>query len=236
MTAEIIMQPTDLAGISKDMESWTPQQILLWAADTYGSRVAMATAFGAEGCALIAMLAGMENSVYLFNLETGYQFPETIALRERLMAKYGVTVHLIRSEESVPDMERRFGGPIYGTDPDVCCKIRKVIPLKKVITGYDAWISAIRRDQTSVRSDSPIVGFDTKFNLVKINPLANWTKRDVWDYVVKNEVPYNPLYDQGYASIGCFPCTRAICGGEDERAGRWSGFAKTECGLHIQNS
>jgi phosphoadenosine phosphosulfate reductase len=232
MTTITDIAPDELSEISLEMERWTPEQILGWAADRHGSGLAMATAFGAEGCALIAMLSKIPNAAYLFNLETGYQFKETLELRDRLMEKYGLVIHFVRSEETVSHMEERFGGPIYSSDPDKCCHIRKVVPLKEAISGYSAWISAIRRDQSSVRSTAPIVGWDKKFNLVKVNPLANWTKRDVWDYIINNEVPYNPLYDQGFASIGCWPCTRAISTGEDERAGRWSGMAKTECGLH----
>jgi phosphoadenosine phosphosulfate reductase len=217
---------SELAELNRKMESWTPQEIVSWAADKYGEKVAMATAFGAEGCALIAMLAEIPNSVYIFNLETGYQFPETLTLRDKLTEKYGLTVHLVQSEESVEVMEQRLNGPIYGTDPDQCCNNRKIIPLRKVIVGYDAWISAIRRDQAPTRANAPIIGWDSKFNLIKVNPLANWTKKDVWNYVINNDVPYNPLYDQGYSSIGCYPCTRSISAGEDERAGRWSGFAK----------
>ncbi len=225
-----------LTSLSKEMESWSPEQILAWAANNYGEKVAMATAFGAEGCALIAMLSNIPNSIYLFNLETGYQFDETLALRKQLMERYDVDIHLVQSEQSVVEMEQSNGGPIYGTDPDKCCNIRKIIPLRQAIQGYDAWISAIRRDQSSVRAEAPIIGWDKKFNLMKVNPLANWSKKDVWSYIINNDVPYNPLYDQGYASIGCYPCTRAIGEGEDERAGRWSGFLKKECGLHVQNS
>ena len=129
-------------------------------------------------------------------------------------------------------MERRFGGPIYGVKPDECCRIRKIEPLKKAIAGYDAWISAIRRDQTPNRSSAGIVEWDSKFSLVKVNPLANWTKGDVWRYITENDVPYNPLHDQGYTSIGCWPCTRPTTAGQDERSGRWAGFAKLECGIH----
>jgi phosphoadenosine phosphosulfate reductase len=225
-----------LDSVSREMETWTPAEILSWSAKAFGTKIAMATAFGAEGGALIAMLANIPNSVYLFNLETGYQFPQTLELRQKLIDRYGLFVHLVKSDESVEAMENRFGGPIYGTNPDRCCSIRKIVPLRKAIEGYEAWISAIRRDQSSVRADAPIIAWDKKFNLVKINPLANWTKKDVWNYIVKNDVPYNPLYDQGYSSIGCEPCTRAVLEGEGERAGRWSGFAKIECGLHVQNS
>jgi phosphoadenosine phosphosulfate reductase len=215
------------------METKSPQEILRWAWDTYGSKLAMATAFGAEGCAIIAMLSEITKDIYLFNLDTGYQFPETLETRQRLIDKYGIPVHLVSSEQSVADMEKEHHGPIYGTNPDLCCHIRKVVPLEKAIKGYDAWISAIRRDQTPQRAKAAIVGWDKKFNLVKINPLANWTKKDLWDYIIKNDVPYNPLHDQGYPSIGCWPCTRAIGAGEDDRSGRWAGQAKKECGLHV---
>jgi phosphoadenosine phosphosulfate reductase len=225
----------ELQQISSDMEEWSPQKILAWCAETYGGKIAMATAFGAEGCALIAMLAQIPNSVYVFNLETGYQFPETLELREKLLEKYGIMVHLVKSDESVEAMEKRFGGPIYDTDPDQCCNIRKIVPLRKVIAGYDAWISAIRRDQSAVRAEASILAWDRKFNLVKVNPLANWSKKDVWNYIVKNDVPYNPLHDRGFSSIGCWPCTRAVNAGEDERAGRWAHSAKIECGLHVQD-
>jgi phosphoadenosine phosphosulfate reductase len=225
----------DLPELSARMEDWSPQEILAWAAEAYGDKLAMATAFGAEGCALISMLAGISNEVFLFNLDTGYQFPETLELRERLMDKYGVNVRLVRAEESVSEMEARFGGPIYSKDPDLCCHIRKVEPLPKVVKGYHAWISSIRRDQSPMRANAPIIGWDRKFQLVKVNPLANWTKKDVWNYILKNYVPYNPLHDQGYPSIGCWPCTRAVGAGDDERAGRWAGFAKVECGLHVVN-
>jgi len=231
--ASELFKDEELTNINQDMESWSPAKIVSWAVDNFGSKLAMATAFGVEGCALIAMLAEIPNSVYLFNLETGYQFEETLQLRQQLIDKYGLFVHLVRSDESIEDMERRLNGPIYGSDPDRCCNIRKIIPLRSVIKNYDAWISAIRREQSPIRASAPIVGWDTKFDMVKVNPLANWTKKDVWDYIVKNDVPYNPLYDQGYASIGCYPCTRPIGAGEHERAGRWAGFAKTECGLHI---
>ena len=224
----------DFAEISKEMEGKSPEEILKWAVDTYGENLTMATAFGAEGCVLLAMLAQVdpERKVRVFNLETGYQFQETLELRERIKEQYGIEVEYVRAEQSVEEMEKSFGGPIYGTRPDECCRIRKVVPLKKAVEGYKAWFSAIRRDQTPDRAQSGIVEWDKKFNLVKISPLANWTKRDIWAYIRINEVPYNPLHDKGYPSIGCFPCTQPVAEGEDERAGRWSHSAKLECGLH----
>lgn len=227
----------DLKAISDSLETREPEEILRWAIENYSPRLTMATAFGAEGCVLIAMLAQIApngRNVRVFNLETGYQFPETLELRERLGEKYGIPIEYERAEESVAAMEQRFGGPIYGTQPDECCHIRKIVPLRRAIAGYDAWISAIRRDQTAHRANAGIVEWDTKFNLVKINPLANWTKRDVWTYIHVNDVPYNPLHDQGYPSIGCWPCTKNVEMGQDDRAGRWSNFAKLECGLHTK--
>lgn len=225
----------ELQALNRDMETKDPQEILEWAVRTFYPGLTMATAFGAEGCAMLAMLSEIEPSgrnVRVFNLDTGYQFPETLALRERIREKYGIAVEYIRARESVAAMEKRLGGPIYGSNPDECCRIRKVEPLKNAVAGYTAWISAIRRDQTPDRARSAIVEWDKKFSLVKISPLANWTKGDVWAYITINEVPYNPLHDKGFPSVGCWPCTRAVKQGEDERAGRWSNFAKLECGLH----
>ncbi len=232
----MILDKADLPAISLGLESKTPQQILRWAWDTYGSGLTMATAFGAEGCVIIAMLSEITKDIHLFNLDTGYQFPETLETRQRLIDKYGIPIHLVQSEQSVADMEQAQGGPIYGTNPDLCCHIRKVVPLENALVGYEAWISAIRRDQAPTRRHAAIVGWDQKFGLAKVNPLANWSKRDVWDYILKNDVPYNPLHDQGYPSIGCVHCTQAVGAGDDDRAGRWAGQAKKECGLHVLNS
>lgn len=227
----------ELAAVSVSLETRTPQEILAWSADTYRPRLALATAFGAEGCVLIAMLAeiGAADAVHLFNLDTGYQFTETLETRERLQDKYGVFVHLVPPKEAVHAAEAESPDPLYVRDLDRCCFLRKVVPLREYMAAGDfaAWISAIRRDQTPDRAGQPLVGWDAKFGLAKINPLANWSKRDVWEYITKNDVPYNPLMDQGFPSIGCWPCTRAVGAGEDERAGRWAGRAKTECGLHI---
>lgn len=219
--------------MNAQMENLSPEEILQHALARY-PRLTMATAFGAEGCVILAMLAEIPGGrdVRVFNLETGYQFPETLEMRERISARYGITVELVRPAETVTEMEARFGGPLYRTRPDECCRIRKIEPLKQAVAGYDAWISAIRRDQTQDRAQANIIEWDSKFHLVKINPLANWTSRDVWTYITVNEVPYNPLHDRGYPSIGCSPCTHPVAAGADDRAGRWVSFAKLECGLH----
>jgi phosphoadenosine phosphosulfate reductase len=209
-----------------------PQRILRWAVE-FHPRLTMATAFGAEGCCLIHMLAEIKPGVRTFNLETGYQFPETLELRERLKERYGIEVELVRPELTVAAYEAKHGGPLYLRRPDQCCHDRKVAPLRRALAGYDAWVSAIRRDQTADRARAAVVQWDAKFGLVKVNPLLRWTRRDVWDFIAAHDVPYNPLHDRGYPSIGCWPCTGAVAEGAGERAGRWAGTGKTECGLHV---
>jgi phosphoadenosine phosphosulfate reductase len=213
-----------------------PREIIEWAVDRYYPRLTMATAFGAEGCILLHLLAEVEPRVRVFNLDTGYQFKETLELRDRMAERYGIEIELIRPETTVPQYEAQHGGPLYVANPDQCCYDRKIVPLRRALVGYDAWITAIRAEQSPHRAASPVVGPDPKFGLAKINPLLSWTRRDVWAFIVTHRVPYNPLFDQGYASIGCWPCTRAVHAGADERAGRWAGQAKTECGLHSLDS
>jgi phosphoadenosine phosphosulfate reductase len=224
-----------LAEISATLEGASAQIILRWTVEKYFPKLTMATAFGAEGCCIIHMLAEIEPRVRIFNLDTGYQFPETLELRNRIADRYGIFVEYVGAETTVEQYEAQHGGPLYVLQPDQCCHDRKIVPLKRAVVGYDAWISAIRRDQTAHRKAAGIVEWDKKFNLVKVNPLANWTKQDVWRFITDHNVPYNPLHDRGYPSIGCWPCTRAVAEGDDDRAGRWSGSAKKECGLHLKD-
>lgn len=229
----LVMSAEQIADASAKLENATPQVILRWAVETFYPRLTMATAFGAEGCCILHLLAEIEPRVRVFNLETGYQFPETLELRERIKDRYGIEVEYVRAEQSVAEYESEHGGPLHNIRPDQCCHDRKIVPLRRAIVGYDAWISAIRRDQTTHRARAGVVQWDAKFSLVKVNPLLNWTRTDVWKFVLDNQVPYNPLHDQGYPSIGCWPCTEAVANGADERAGRWAGSAKKECGLHV---
>lgn len=244
------MEPTHSTGWDQErltrtsarLETKTPQEILAWSREAFAPHLAMATAFGAEGCVLIAMLfeiGAAPDDVHLFNLDTGYQFTETLETRDRLQQKYGVFVHLVPPDSAIHAAEaEQPDTPLYARAPERCCYLRKVVPLKNYVAqgNFAAWISAIRRDQTADRAVQPIAGWDSKFGLVKVNPLANWSKREVWDYILKNDVPYNPLMDQGYPSIGCRPCTATVEDGQDERAGRWAGRLKKECGLHVIQS
>jgi phosphoadenosine phosphosulfate reductase len=228
-----VLTPEQIADASQRLKAQSPQAILRWAVDTFASRLTMATAFGAEGCCIIHMLAEIAPRTRIFNLETGYQFPETLALRERIKERYGIEVEYIRPELTVEEYEAEHGGPLYTIRPDQCCHDRKVLPLRRAVQGYDAWISSIRADQTRDRAQADIVQWDGKFNLVKVNPLLGWNKKDVWSFINEHDVPYNPLHDQNYPSIGCWPCTRAVQNGDGERAGRWAGTVKKECGLHV---
>lgn len=231
------LQPTtellaELADQSRRLETATPQEILLWAVDRFAPYFSMATAFGPEGMTIIHMLAEIAPATPIFNLETGYQFVETLQLRDRVKERYGIDVELLVPELTVQQYETRHGGPLYQTNPQQCCSDRKLTPLQKAAQRMHAWSSAIRRDQSLDRAQAAIVAWDKKFSLVKVSPLANSTKQQVWKMITDHDIPYNALHDQGYPSIGCWPCTRAITLGEDERAGRWSGTDKVECGLH----
>ena len=231
--SEMILSAEQIADINHLLKGASPERILRWAVTEFHPLLTMATAFGAEGCCLIHLLAEIEPGVRIFNLDTGYQFPETLRLRERIKRRYGIEVEFIRPELTVQEYEAEHGGPLYRLRPDQCCHDRKGLPLRAAVFGYDAWLSAIRRDQTSHRAAAGVVQWDAKFSLVKVNPLLFWTKNDVWQFILDHDVPYNPLHDQGYPSIGCWPFTRPVGAGEDERAGRWSGTAKKECGLHV---
>lgn len=225
----------EIAAANERLLTATPHDILRWAAERFYPRLLMATAFGAEGCCLIHMLAEIQPATQIINLETGYQFPETLELRERIRTRYGIEVEYIRPEQTVSEYEAEHGGPLHPHRPDQCCYDRKILPLRLAVERIAplAWISAIRKDQTNDRGKAAVVQWDTKFNLVKVNPLLNWTKKDVWGFIHKHDVPYNPLHDHDYPSIGCWPCTRPVAAGEDDRAGRWAGKVKKECGLHV---
>ena len=223
----------ELAEASERLESAQPEEIITWAHQRFAPHLTMATAFGPEGCVILSMLAKVAPETYVFNLDTGYQFAETLELREQIAQRYGIDVDMLQPEQTVAEYEAQHGGPLYQTNPTQCCFDRKVKVLRAAASKHQAWMSGIRRDQSTDSARAAIVEWDKKFNLVKISPLANWTKKDIWKRILDENIPYNPLHDQGFPSIGCWPCTRAVAAGEtDERAGRWSGTAKTECGLH----
>jgi phosphoadenosine phosphosulfate reductase len=232
LTIDPTVTDEELKLVSDSFEDADPKEVLKWSAETFGSTVAMATGFGAEGCALIDMIAKASPDLRIFYLDTDLLFPETYELKEKIEARYGIRLERRATNISLEEQTIKYGDRLWENQPDECCRIRKVEPLKRMIDGLDAWITAIRRDQSPARANAGIVERDKKFNIVKINPLATWSAKDVWNYIIKHDVPYNPLHDKGYPSIGCAPCTTPIKIGEDPRAGRWRGKTKTECGLH----
>jgi phosphoadenosine phosphosulfate reductase len=226
----------DLERIKSLAESWKPEQVLAWAFATYGENVEVATGFGVEGMALLDMAFRVNPDLKVFTGDTEFLFSETYDLIDRVEEKYGIKVERLYSDLTPEDQERAYGKALWASDPDQCCALRKVEPLRRKLLTLDAWMTAIRRDQTRDRATIRKVDWDPKFNLVKISPLADWTREMVWNYVVRNNVPYNPLHDLNYPSIGCTHCTRAVQPGEDHRAGRWPGLNKTECGLHTTSA
>ncbi len=226
-----------VVGLQHTTETWTPAQIIQWAFESFGRYVAISSAFGAAGMAVIDMTARLRGSDFrLFTLDTQFLFPETYDLMHRVEQKYGVAIERVHAGQSPAEQHRTYGEALWARDPDLCCKLRKVEPLRQKLQELAAWITSIRRDQTASRADARKVEWDAKFGLIKINPLADWSDEQLWRYIHDHEVPYNPLHDLDYPSIGCTHCTRPIVPGEDQRAGRWAGFAKTECGLHVIES
>ena len=211
-------------------------ETLRLAAERFAPRLVMATGFGMEGCVLTDLIGRNKLPVDIFTLDTGLFFEETYTLWKTLERRYDLTIRAVRPELTVGEQAERFGDALWERDPDRCCEMRKVQPLRAALAGADAWITALRRDQTPDRANASMLEHDQKFGLVKINPLVEWTAQDVRDYVREHDVPFNPLHEQGYPSIGCAPCTSPVQAGESPRAGRWRGKGKTECGIHNRAS
>jgi phosphoadenosine phosphosulfate reductase len=197
------------------------------------SNLALACSFGAEDVVLLDMVMKISPTTKVFYLDTDLLFSETYDLIKQIQDTYAIE-HLIRvsPEITLHEQTASYGDTLWSRHPDQCCDIRKVQPLTKMLSTLDGWITGIRRDQAPTRANAQAFEEDLKFGLLKVNPLIRWTEQDVWQYIRDHHVPYNPLHDQGYPSIGCLHCTRMVQPGEDPRSGRWVGFQKTECGLH----
>ncbi len=228
------MTTEQLAMWAGALEERPPQELLALAAEQFVPRLGFATGFGAEDCVLIDMAARQDLAIDFFTLDTGYFFPETYALWEQLEERYGITIRGVRPWLGMPaDVPAQAPAP-WQVDPDACCEARKVRPLRAELRKFDAWINAIRRDQTPDRAGAKPMEWDARFGLFKVSPLVRWSAQDVATYAKVHGVPLNPLHAQGYPSIGCAPCTTPVKLGEDPRAGRWRGTAKKECGLHVK--
>ena len=226
--------PETLKAISDQYEGRSPEEIMRWGFDNFAPHIALATGFGAEGVVLMHMASQMYREATIFYLDTDLLFKETYKLRDQLVERLGIKFTRIHSGVSLNQQAEEHGPALWSSDPNLCCQIRKVKPLREYLATQNAWIAAVRRDQTKARANTGLMGWDAANGLVKLSPLAAWSHDQVWDYIHANDLPYNPLHDEGYPSIGCWTCTRPVAEGEDPRAGRWSGFNKTECGIHLQ--
>jgi len=226
-----------LGDASVDAARTAPQRLVAWAFERFrGRRLVVTTGFGMEGCAMLDMVAALGGHVEVHWIDTSFLFPEILELRTRLARRYP-RLEFVRHATSIsPEQQAALHGPeLWTRDPDLCCRLRKVEPMAEILSGADAWMTAVRREQSAHRASLDPVAWDPVFELVKISPLVTWSRADVWEHVRRHEVPYNPLHDRGYPSLGCVQCTSAVEGSRPEdysRDGRWLGRGKTECGLH----
>lgn len=231
---EHMIEASEIEKLSEQFETAYPQEILRWAVETYGSKLAVVTSFQPTGIVTLHMLSEIAPNTTVLTLDTGLLFPETYALMDNLENRLRLNLVRVRPHQSVEQQAESYGPNLWAHNPDQCCQLRKTVPLSEALAGYNAWITGLRRDQSEGRRTVPIVTWDRKYQKVKLSPLANWTEDMVWIYIHAHELPYNPLHDQNYPSIGCYPCTQPVAPDAlDKRAGRWLGHAKTECGIHI---
>ena len=226
----------DTLNITHLLESATAEETLLWAARTFGQKLALVTSFQITGIVTLHKLQQLGLKVDVLTLDTGLLFPETYALMEEVEAFFGIEIKRIRPRQTVAEQESSYGPELWTRQPNRCCHYRKVVPLREAIEPYDAWLTGLRRDQGPSRTQTPIASVDERYGKVKIAPFANWREEFMWEYIHAYNLPYNPLHGRGYPSIGCHTCTAAVhFASTDKRAGRWQGQVKTECGLHVKS-
>jgi phosphoadenosine phosphosulfate reductase len=221
----------DAEAVAAELEPMSAGGVLEWAFDQFGPDLYIACSFQKTSSVMVHLASEISPEARFFYLDTDVLFPETYETRDRLAERFGVEFerwHNISLEEQAAT----HGDRLWKTDPDACCGIRKVEPMRRALSTVDCWVSGIRREDSKARASAPKFAWDKRFSLWKINPLADWTERDVWNHLNENNVPYNPLHDQGYPSIGCTHCTRPVVPGQDARDGRWSDSGKTECGIN----
>jgi phosphoadenosine phosphosulfate reductase len=219
---------------NEQVQGKSAADLIRFAADRVDGPIALGCSFGAEDVALVHMVTQLEREVDIFYLDTNLHFQKTYETRDRLAQRYGCRFIQVLPALTLKEQAEQYGNSLWLRNPDACCRLRKVEPLRWILGKYKAWITGVRREQSPTRANTDLIEWDPVFELVKINPLAYWNSEHVWRYIRQHDIPYNPLHDQYYPSIGCVPCTRPVKPGEDPRSGRWSGFSKTECGLHLR--
>jgi phosphoadenosine phosphosulfate reductase len=213
-----------------DLADAPAAEVIKWAVETFGHRVAITSSM--TDALIIHLAAQVQPGIDVIFLDTGYHFPETIGTRDAVTAVYPVNVINVTPSRTVAEQDAALGPRLYGRNPDLCCYLRKVVPLERALDPYDAWITGVRREETTARSDTRVVEWDSRRQMVKVNPIASWTQEQVETYIAEQGVLVNPLVDEGYPSIGCATCTMRVAPGADPRSGRWTGTGKTECGIH----
>lgn len=230
----------DIVALNMAFEDVHPREILSWALERSGlERMALASAFQAEGTVVMHLASQIRPDIPVLFLETGYQFAETLAFKEQLAERLGLNVVDLCGELTVARQAQELGARLFERDPEACCDLNKVRPMFEALRDLDGWVTAFRRDSSPTRALAPFVEryeLEPGHPIVKVNPMAAWSRAQVWHYLEEHDLPHNPLYDLGYTSIGCAPCTRMPLPEEPERAGRWAGLSKWECGLHRSES
>jgi len=235
-SASIRPDEAQLAALNARLAGVEAQELIAWAASEYPGKLAISCSFGGpSGMVLLDLALQVERSLPVIYVDTDYLFPETYATVQTVEARYGITPLAFRSALTPQTQELLHGPALWQRDPDACCALRKVAPMRVALSQFSAYLTGLRRDQASTRRETPLVQWDAQFGVLKLNPLAAWSEAEIWAYIVKHDLPYSPLHDRGYPSLGCTNCTRAVQPGEDPRAGRWSGTDKIECGLHAGN-
>ncbi|MEZ4866460.1 MAG: phosphoadenylyl-sulfate reductase [Caldilineaceae bacterium] len=218
--------------LSSRFDTAAATDLLQWAIQTFGNGLSIGTSFGASGIVLMDLALKIQPDVDIFYVDTGYFFPETLQLIQRLQDHYQRPFRRVSTQLSVEEQTRRYGPRLQQSDPDLCCHLRKVAPMTVALADSTAWVTALRRDQSATRQQLPLVQWNERYNVVKLAPLVHWQEADIWGHIHEHALPYNELHDRNYPSIGCWPCTQPVQKGDDLRAGRWFGSTKTECGLH----
>jgi len=232
-----MLTSTEVKSLNERFRGQSTAEQLAWAWERFGPRAAVGTSFQGAGLVMLHLARQQGLAFPVFTLDTGLLFPETLALKKRLEDFFGLAIEALQPDLTVEEQADVHGPELWARNPDLCCTVRKVLPLRDKLTDLDCWITGLRRQQSDTRADIGVVEVyvfdeDSGREIVKFNPMADWTRDAVWDYLRQHHIPYNPLHDQGYRSIGCLPCTRKSGNGENERAGRWTGFNKVECGIH----
>jgi phosphoadenosine phosphosulfate reductase len=230
-----LLSPAEVRDLDQRFNQQPTEKILGWAWEHFGAKATIGTSFQGAGLVMLHLAKLNQLPFPVFTLDTGLLFPETLALKQRLEDFFGFAIESLEPDITVQEQADINGPELWNRNPDLCCTIRKVLPLRDKLSDLSCWITGLRRQQSDTRAAIGIIelyAFDESADIVKLNPMANWSRDAVWKYLHDHKIPYNPLHDQGYRSIGCQPCTRRTAGGEDERAGRWTGFNKVECGIH----